>query len=665
MKTGRNQGWSKTVSFAFSSIALLAFLMGLSVFAEAYNLPDDRVIEWKGNVGVEGGIPNRTTICSTLNPGATNSEINSALSSCPSGQVVYLNAGTYNLTGSITLKSNKTLRGSGMNKTILNFTSSLANDIVIGGSTSYTNYNDGQAINITSNVLKGANQLPLQSSGNLTVGSFVYISQLPDTSIPVSNSSKGDGSGQTACNYCGIFGAGGDRIQQQTAKVTAINGTTITINPPLYFNLYSNLTPTVHKTVNMTQYAGVEDLTVKNDGTSTSNSRKNILFMGAANSWIKNLRIENCGKRCVDMWLDIFRNEMRECYVTKCLNREDADSCYTQLGVGSANLIEDNIFTGISTAVNMFLSSSGNVVAYNYGYDNYRTADMTSWFWYYLWDHGTHNQFNLMEGNDYSGVSHDIIHGSNSHNTLFRNRLHAKDTAITYGSSVQNVSAINTSVNNNYMNHVGNVLGTAGWNNTYEIRNSGIWSKRPIFATDSFDSTVTKGWTTQLRHMNYDYFTNSVKYCDSEGEPGCQGGPSDTALPPSLYLDSIPPFWGNQPWPPIGPDVPGYASNIPAKDRFEGMPEPVSYIVTPSAGANGSISPNTPRTVNMGTTETFTVTPNYGYTASVGGTCGGTLTGSTYITNSITADCTVMATFTPVDGGSVPRPSPPPAVSVQ
>lgn len=70
-----------------------------------------------------------------------------------------------------------------------------------------------------------------------------------------------------------------------------------------------------------------------------------------------------------------------------------------------------------------------------------------------------------------------------------------------------------------------------------------------------------------------------------------------------------------------------------------------TYTVTPSAGANGSISPSTPQTVASGGTIGFTVTPNGGYTASVGGTCGGALVGTTYTTNAITANCTVTASF--------------------
>ncbi|MBI4957968.1 MAG: chitobiase/beta-hexosaminidase C-terminal domain-containing protein, partial [Desulfovibrio sp.] len=74
-----------------------------------------------------------------------------------------------------------------------------------------------------------------------------------------------------------------------------------------------------------------------------------------------------------------------------------------------------------------------------------------------------------------------------------------------------------------------------------------------------------------------------------------------------------------------------------------------TYTVTPSAGANGAISPSAPQTVSSGSTTTFTVTPNTGYTASVGGTCGGSLSGTTYTISAITANCTVEAAFTLID----------------
>jgi len=75
---------------------------------------------------------------------------------------------------------------------------------------------------------------------------------------------------------------------------------------------------------------------------------------------------------------------------------------------------------------------------------------------------------------------------------------------------------------------------------------------------------------------------------------------------------------------------------------FEALP---THVVTPEAGSNGSIAPNTPQTVDDGATTTFTVTPDAHYRIDTVTGCGGSLTGDTYTTGAITADCTVTATF--------------------
>src|SRR5271163_3355720 len=87
--------------------------------------PTANPIPWQGITGVEGGIPSVTTIYQTLSPGATVSQINTALANCPSNQVVFLNAGTYNLSGQVLLngKSGVVLRGAGPTNTILIFAS--------------------------------------------------------------------------------------------------------------------------------------------------------------------------------------------------------------------------------------------------------------------------------------------------------------------------------------------------------------------------------------------------------------------------------------------------------------------------------------------------------------------------------------------------------------
>jgi hypothetical protein len=75
---------------------------------------------------------------------------------------------------------------------------------------------------------------------------------------------------------------------------------------------------------------------------------------------------------------------------------------------------------------------------------------------------------------------------------------------------------------------------------------------------------------------------------------------------------------------------------------------PAQVTVTPSERINpnlGSIVPSSPQSVTEGQTTQFTVTPDSGYQAIVGGTCGGNLVGETYTTNVITSNCSVIVDY--------------------
>ena len=83
--------------------------------------------------------------------------------------------------------------------------------------------------------------------------------------------------------------------------------------------------------------------------------------------------------------------------------------------------------------------------------------------------------------------------------------------------------------------------------------------------------------------------------------------------------------------------------------------KPITFTVTATAGQGGTISPAS-RTVNYGATTTFTLSPSTNFTVSaVTGTCGGTLSGNTYTTNAVNANCTVIASFKAVI--APPKPS--------
>ena len=84
-----------------------------------------------------------------------------------------------------------------------------------------------------------------------------------------------------------------------------------------------------------------------------------------------------------------------------------------------------------------------------------------------------------------------------------------------------------------------------------------------------------------------------------------------------------------------------------------GGDEKATHAVDTSAGTGGSLAP-TSVTVDDNQTTSFTVTADNGFTiASVSG-CGGSLSGNTYTTATVTADCTVSATFNAISSNSPP-----------
>jgi YVTN family beta-propeller protein/predicted outer membrane repeat protein len=70
------------------------------------------------------------------------------------------------------------------------------------------------------------------------------------------------------------------------------------------------------------------------------------------------------------------------------------------------------------------------------------------------------------------------------------------------------------------------------------------------------------------------------------------------------------------------------------------------FVITPTASANGSITPSTPQTVNYGASQTFTITPNAGYhifDVGVNGISQGAI--SLYTFTSVIANHTITASF--------------------
>jgi len=533
--------------------------------------PADRLVPWQGNVGVEGGIPTRTTIrnCVTSDgvPTSGTTDATAAIQKCldntPEEGVAFLPAGTYSISKTIKIPTKRSLRGAGSKGTSVTTivtSAKIDNLLWIGAGHS----DNGPLLKITAGHTKGSTTLTLADASSLAVGGYVLLNEKNDSTIPVSPSSYAEG----ACNWCDQFG--GTRLRAQVAKIKSKTGSTIEITPPLFYDFTATNDPAAMKLNVFHERAGIESLVVKNTTGITGSWNNNIMIRGASNSWVKDVKVDTCGKRCIDLRTYYYRIEVRESLIEHCLDHDNSDTCYgTELAEGSSSLVENNVYHDVSQGPMLMWGASGSVVGYNYAVDVFRTRQRDSWFWPNSWTHGAHPSYNLWEGNEMSGLNWDGYWGSASHNFAFRNRLLSKDPTAGLMPGHVEVASIIVERNNHFMSAAGNVLGLDAWSNKYEEDGTRDWSANLIFATGTGGSGDPKCRSTFFRHSNYDYATKSVKSCGTGGEPSCQGGDGSATLPKSLYLASKPSWFGDVAFPPIDPVGPVVA-DIPAKRRHLG-----------------------------------------------------------------------------------------------
>ena len=206
----------------------------------------------------------------------------------------------------------------------------------------------------------------------------------------------------------------------------------------------------------------------------------------------------------------------------------------------------------------------------------------------------------------------------------------------------------------------------SGTDSTITGVNFRIWDGRPgdsssniIFGDTTTNRLIETNWTGVYRYSEDTVDTtrpvmNVVGQAGIELIPGTywidwqiEGSlPSGPWQPPITIIGETTTGnarqWSSESWGPLVDLGTGTSQGAPF--LLQGYVTP-KWIVTPKASASGSIEPDGPQSVKQGDTTTFTITPDLGYTASVSGTCGGTLDGETYYTDPIIADCTVEATF--------------------
>ncbi|MGZ6398654.1 MAG: hypothetical protein ACXWRZ_16955 [Bdellovibrio sp.] len=577
----------------FRSILLVSAITATSSFVEAQIsqniLEPNRVTVWN-QAGVPGGIPLRSTLCATLNPGVTIDQINSAISNCPAGQVVFLNAGSYKLgAGTIQLQSNVTLRGAGANQTKLYFNgrgscNGPASVICAQGSWVQGGYGSTPEFltNWTGGYTKGSKVLNFASTTGLNVGALVTLEQLNDTAdtgqVYVCNTGG-------VCGYTdGIGDIRPDRSQRQIVEVTAISGNQVTITHPLHMpNWRSSQSPSARWASGVVPSGiGLEDLSIDlMAANNTGGSESNIVYLGVKNSWIKGVRSVMADRSHVNLYQSKGIT-LRDNYLYGSFNGISTSYGVETFGASGDLLMENNLIQH-STAPIVINDGGANIVlGYNFTIDDYRAQpDYLMSASFHVHSPGVSHV--LLEGNNGLAMVSDDWYGSTNFVTAFRNHFYGdiyNNPTKTTQTEIMQIAAYSR-----YYNFIGNVLGRSDYYTVYEPSGSIGCDITNIFcfgyshATGGVEDALTK--PTSMRWGNYDTVTGTSRFVASEVPSSLANYPNPVpltnTLPTSLYLSAKPDWFGNTPFPAVGPDVnngnisgyAGHANKNPARQCWE------------------------------------------------------------------------------------------------
>jgi hypothetical protein len=590
-----------------------------SAIASSGFLPADRSTTWKPGMMAVGGIPVRATVCATLTPSSPATDdtarIQAAINICPVGQVVQLAAGTFLINGGNFLLINKgiTLRGAGPDQTTLAKTDGakpFQSDvgpkpsplIVVGPSMFSTTDNSSDAVgstNLTADAVKGTYAVNVMDVTGFTPGQIVLLDEASGADWRTDPQGRGqiwassDGrvvwnKHKPAVQYVDDFApdafpttpqsAGSwfsrpDRPTAEIKQIASILGSTITFTTPIHITYRSAQAAQLSRYARRhVMNAGVEDLKL------TGGDAGNLRFNWAAQSWARN--IDNT------VWHDegfaihsSFRIELREFYVHDAAWAQPGGGGYAiSLSAGSSEVLIEN---GIAVRANKVIAArsagAGSVIGYNYMDMSYINTQ-GSWIEAGLnASHMVGPHHVLFEGNYGHNADSDNTHGNSVYLTFFRNHLRGIrapfdnqaggkiDDATQSRNGPQRAAGL--MANSYWMSFAGNVLGAAGqmggW--VYETRfadgKPGVW----MLGWDAVTPypTDAKVSSTAIRHGNFDYLTNTVKW-----DPAI----ADHTLPDSLYLTGKPAFFNagrGYTWPWVDAAGPTKLYVLPAKARYD------------------------------------------------------------------------------------------------
>ncbi len=573
-------------------------------------IPSARVTTWQPGLTYNGGIPHRTTIYETLRPRGAGlddtAQIQAALDRCPANQVVFLTAGTFNVSGNGLhfRTSNCTLRGSGSGAFAdgVGGTRLVKADSAINASYAVLYVNNGPglraSVDLASDAMQGTNFLTLVNNSGIRVGEIVLLDENTDSNPDVFWGPDHDPPGGGSRRWF----ARQDRSLSQLMEVAAVSGNMVTFNTPFH---------TTFKTAyqaQLTRYTkpflrgvGIEDLFVT--GGRGGDYHGNISLSHCAYCWIQNVNASHAVGTAIGFY-STFRSELRDSYIHESDDPNPGGAGYlTGLNVAaSENLFENNVMWYGNKVIVMRASGGGNVVAYNYMDDAFGSYYPQSPEAGLNAGHYTTPHMELLEGNYSYNYKGDSFWGNSIDITVFRNWLSAlraahppldaytfsqsRNCILRYG-DYHNRTAVDVQAYSYRTNFVGNVLGMSGQQLLGYNSNSCFDSFQHSFLAEHFEGVpagsevvmwnvgswqTNAGWSwvpttieTQLRQGNWDWVSKRQSW-DGVGGTGSTGQPQP--IPKSLYLANAPAFFGNNPWPWVDP-VTGRTHTLPAKYCFE------------------------------------------------------------------------------------------------
>ncbi len=626
---------------AISSLVMCLGWVGMAGAVSAQLLPTDRTTAWAP--GLPGGVPNRTTICATLNAAAygngnqdASSAIQAAVNTCPLGQVVKLSAGTFAVNNLVLINRGITLRGAGIGLTFLKKTNGAHGRTtqLVAGTSVYTPVDPGSytydtqpvviigpqrwvtsdsatSQSLTTDGAKGSTTVTITNASGFAAGQFVLLDEVSGASwqptpsgfpgsakvwkgdrvawnmhLPQQQFADDNGASNAAGPYDTTPGVLPDamswfsRTDRPTNEIKQIASVSGTT---ITFTTPLHISYRTTHAAQLTRYTGA-NVHVQNAGvedfTVSGGADGQIRFENAAYSWARN--IENT------QWIGegfaangSFRVEIRDSYIHTGSWPEPGGAGYAiSFADGTSDvLVENNIIVDTCKIMVARSSGAGSVFGYNHTDDSW---DFTSPPWVEVGLNASHMagpHHVLFEGNYSPNADSDFTHGNAIDLTFYRNWLSGQRKSFADSSNVRTVGLAYGSWWDSF---VGNVHGRPG-------RMTGWVYDDPAMSGNSNwrDQVIWKigydpeRWTMVPDTQTLSTLIRGGNYDYLTNSVHWENLTQQT-LPASLYLSTKPSFFGGNAWPWVDPTGPTPLYTLPATARY-------NAILT-----GGAVAPSTP-----------------------------------------------------------------------